>query len=99
MPKSEDFRYTEEHPYISDGGGRNSIKGKKYTGIEADVAEFEDIFFNHPFNGGVNKFGLGIDEFCDALTEYGHVKSLLIDLELQFGQQGASKNLYMFCAA
>ena len=36
MPKT--FRYTDEHPYISDGGGRNSEKGKAYTKVEADVA-------------------------------------------------------------
>ena len=29
----------------------------------------------------------------------GHVKPLLIDLELPSGQQGASKNVCMFCAA
>ena len=38
------FRYTEENPYVSNGGGRNSVKGKEYVGVEADVAEFEDLF-------------------------------------------------------
>lgn len=38
------LRYTKEHPYISDGKGRNSIKGKAYIGVEADVREFEDIY-------------------------------------------------------
>lgn len=60
------YRYTEENPYISTGGGRNSVKGKTYTDVDADVCEFEDLFFNQPWNGGVNKMGLGIDEFCDA---------------------------------
>lgn len=36
-------------------------------------------------------------EFVPKLT--GHVKPLLIDLELPMGQQGASKNVCMFCAA
>ena len=68
MPNS--FRYTEEHPYISNGGGRNSIKGKKYTGVEADVAEFEDMFMCHSFNGGINKNGLGIDEFVPSSINF-----------------------------
>lgn len=36
-------------------------------------------------------------EFVPRLC--GHVKSLLIDLKLLMGQQGASKNVYIFCAA
>ena len=64
------FRYTEEHPYISDGGGRNSVKGKTYVGLDADVAEFEDLYFNHSWNGGVNKMGLGVDELCDACIQF-----------------------------
>ena len=68
MPKT--FRYTDEHPYISDGGGRNSEKGKKYTKVDADVAEFEDKYLNHAFNGGINKNGLGIDEYCNATINF-----------------------------
>ena len=68
MPDS--FRYTEEHPYISDGGGRNSIKGKAYVGLDADVAEFEDLYFSKPWNGGINKMGLGVDELCDACIQF-----------------------------
>ena len=45
-------------------------KGKAYTGVDADVAEFEDMFLNTAYNGGVLKNGLGIDEFCDALNEW-----------------------------
>lgn len=70
MPKEEEFRYTEEHPYISDGGGRNSVKGKAYVGVNADVCEFEDLYFNKPWNGGVNKMGLGVDEYCDATINF-----------------------------
>lgn len=68
MPK--EFRYTEENPYIGKGLGRNVIKGKAYVGVEADVAEFEDLYLNHPFNGGINKMGLGIDEYCDATINF-----------------------------
>lgn len=68
MPKS--FRYTEEHPYISSGKGRNTIKGKKYTNVEADVAEFEDNFLFQAFNGGVNKQGLGIDEYVPSSINF-----------------------------
>ena len=70
MPQEEEFRYTKEHPYISTGEGRNSIKGKEYTRVDADVAEFEDLFLNKPYNGGINKMGLGIDEYCDACIQF-----------------------------
>ena len=70
MPKEEDFRYTTEHPYISNGAGRNSIRGKAYTRVDADVAEFEDIFMSKAYNGGINKMGLGIDEYCDACIQF-----------------------------
>ena len=70
MPEADKFRYTEEHPYISNGYGRNSVKGKAYVGVEADVCEFEDMYFNKPWNGGVNKMGLGIDEFCDSTINF-----------------------------
>ena len=66
----ETFRYTDEHPYIGKGLGRNTVKGKEYTKVEADVAEFEDTYFNHAWNGGINKMGLGIDEFCDATINF-----------------------------
>lgn len=68
MPKS--FRYTKENPYIGKGLGRNTVKGKEYTDVDADVAEFEDLYLNHPFNGGVNKMGLGIDEYCPATINF-----------------------------
>lgn len=68
MPQS--FRYTKENPYIGKGLGRNTVKGKEYTDVDADVAEFEDLYLNHPFNGGVNKMGLGIDEYCPATINF-----------------------------
>lgn len=70
MPQQNNFRYTEEHPYISNGKGRNSINGKAYTGVDADVAEFEDLYLCEPYTIGINKMGLGIDEYCDACIQF-----------------------------
>jgi hypothetical protein len=70
MPKEEDFRYTDSHPYIGKGLGRNVKKGMKYTRVEADVAEFEDLFLNTTYNNGVQRYGLGIDEYCDACIQF-----------------------------
>ena len=70
MPPEDKFRYTDEHPYIGKGLGRNTEKGKPYTRVEADVAEFEDIYLNQAYNGGINKMGLGIDEYCDATINF-----------------------------
>ena len=68
MPDS--FRYTEGHPYIGKGLGRNVKVGKAYTEVEADVAEFEDLFLNTTYNGGIQRYGLGIDEYCDACIQF-----------------------------
>ena len=68
MPES--FRYTDENPYIGKGLGRNVKEGKMYTGVEADVAEFEDLFLNTTYNGGIQRYGLGIDELCDACIQF-----------------------------
>lgn len=68
--KPNKFRYTDDNPYISNGNGRNSVKGKSYTGVDADVAEFEDTYFHTPWNGGIMKMGLGIDEYCDACIQF-----------------------------
>jgi DNA polymerase elongation subunit (family B) len=70
MPEEDKFRYTDEHPYISTGAGRNTVKDKAYTRVEADVAEFEDLYMAQAYNGGINKMGLGIDEFCDATINF-----------------------------
>lgn len=66
----ECLRYTSEHPYVSNGKGRNSVKDKAYVGVEADVCEFEDLYFNQAWDGGVNKMGLGIDEYCPATINF-----------------------------
>ena len=68
MPDS--YRYTDENPYVSNGKGRNSTEGKAYVGLDADVAEFEDMYFNTAWNGGINKMGLGVDEYCDACIQF-----------------------------
>jgi hypothetical protein len=70
MPPEDKFRYTDAHPYISTGAGRNTEKGKAYTKVEADVAEFEDLYMAQAYNGGINKMGLGIDEYCDATINF-----------------------------
>lgn len=70
MPEKDKFRYTEQNPYISNGKGRNSVEGKAYVGVDADVAEFEDLYLCPPYTTGINKMGLGIDEFCDACIQF-----------------------------
>lgn len=67
MPKKEYFRYTEDKPYISSGRGRNTQEGKAYFGVDADVAEFEDLFLCYPYTVEIdNKMGLGVDEYAEA---------------------------------
>ncbi len=58
------FRYTDDNPYIGKGLSRETKEGKKYTGFEADVAEFNDTYMRdfHYSENSVNKMGLGIDE-------------------------------------
>lgn len=60
----ESFRYSEESPYISSGLSRETEKGKKYIGYEADVAEFNDLHMRdfHYAPNAVQKMALGIDE-------------------------------------
>lgn len=84
MPKNRPFRYTKENPYISNGKGRNSKKDKAYIGVDADVCEFEDLYFNAPWNNGVNKMGLGIDEFVPASINVSRKNYIdLLDAEKQ----------------
>lgn len=63
MPTEDKFRYTDEHPYISKGLGRNYPKDKPFTKVDGDVAEFEDLYMNDNYAKGVNKMGLGVDEY------------------------------------
>lgn len=57
------LEYTDDHPYISNGAGRNSVKGKAYTGIDADVREFEDMYL-------WGKNGLDIDEVVPSSINF-----------------------------
>lgn len=57
MPKT--FRYTDEHPYIGKGLNRDVKEGVKYTGVDADIMEFDDLFMR-------KKMGLGLDEYANA---------------------------------
>jgi hypothetical protein len=77
MPKS--FKYTDDNPYISLGLGRNYKKGDKFTKVEGDVAEFEDLFLR-------GKMGLGIDEYADATINFSrkNYSDLLADGEVKY---------------
>lgn len=51
---------------------RVTVKDKKYTGFDADVAEFNDMYmrdFNYSPNA-VNKMGLGIDEVVSSTINF-----------------------------
>lgn len=64
LPNKSQYRYTEEHPYISPGFSRETKKDKKYIEFEADLAEFNDIYMrdNHYSTKAINKMGCGLDE-------------------------------------
>ena len=51
----ETYRYTADHPYYCNGLGRNGKPGKPYTGPDAHVQEFEDLYLR-------GKNGIDIDE-------------------------------------
>ena len=72
LPDSKDYRYTDEHPYISPGLSRETKKDEKYTGFKADVAEFNDLFMSdkHYAPNAVNKMGLGIDEIVVSTINF-----------------------------
>lgn len=62
------YRYTDENPYISPGLSRETKEGKAYTGFEADVAEFNDMYMRdfHYNPLSINKMGMGIDERVES---------------------------------
>ena len=72
LPDNQQFRYTEEHPYIGLGLNREVKKGEKYTGFEADVAEFNDLYMKdfHYNPLSINKMGLGIDEVVNSTINF-----------------------------
>lgn len=57
------YRYTKDNPYIGKGLNRNVVEGKEYTGFDADVAEFNDLYMRR-------FMGLGIDEVVDSTINF-----------------------------
>lgn len=49
--------------YVGKGLNRNTKEGKEYNGVEADVAEFNDLFMRY-------KMGLGIDEYAESTINF-----------------------------
>ena len=60
------FRFTKEHPYIGKGISRNVKKGVPYIEQYGDIAEFEERFFTHAYNGGILKMGIDSEECLAA---------------------------------
>jgi hypothetical protein len=61
LPDESKYRYTKDNPYIGKGSNREVKLGKEYTGFEADVAEFNDLYMKDVYSpDGVQKMGLGI---------------------------------------
>lgn len=57
-----EYELNKRH-YIGKGLNRNTVEGKEYNGVEADVAEFNDLFMR-------GKMGLGIDEYARATINF-----------------------------
>lgn len=57
------YRYDDTNPYIGKGLNRNVTEGKEYTGFNADVAEFNDLYMR-------GKNGLGIDEIVNSTINF-----------------------------
>lgn len=72
LPNDELYRYTKEHPYIGLGLSRETKEGKEYTGFEADVAEFNDMYMKdfHYSDDACNRMGLGIDEVVSSTINF-----------------------------
>ena len=70
LPK--EYRYTDEHPYVSPGLSRETKKGVAYTGFKADVAEFNDKYMGPAYfkDASTIKMGLGIDEIVDSTINF-----------------------------
>lgn len=60
---ADKLRYTDEHPYFCNGLGRNGKPGKPYTGVAADVQEFEDLYLR-------GKNGIDIDEVVPSSINF-----------------------------
>lgn len=61
LPKN--FRYTEENPYIGRGLSPKIKEGAKFTGIDADLAEFSDLYMR-------GKMGISVDEVVPASINF-----------------------------
>lgn len=59
------YRYSVTSPYVGKGVNRYVVKGQEYVGYEADVAEFNELYFNNSAFDTC-RMGLGIDERIDA---------------------------------
>lgn len=71
LPDESTYRYTKEHPYVGKGSNREVKLGVEYTGFEADVAEFNDLYMKDVYSPkGVQKMGLGIDEVVSATINF-----------------------------
>ena len=60
MPPQEEL---DGRVYVGKGLNRNTVDGKTYYGVEADVMEFSDLFLR-------GKMGLGIDEYADSSINF-----------------------------
>lgn len=72
LPDESKYRYTKEHPYISNGMSRETKKDKEYYGFEADIAEFNDQYMcdKHYAPNASNKMGLGLDEVVSSTINF-----------------------------
>lgn len=70
--EKSNYRYKKNNPYIGLGLSRETKIGKEYTGFEADVAEFNDMYMKdfHYSPYAVNKMGLGIDEVVTSTINF-----------------------------
>lgn len=56
-------KHARDYKYISSGENRNTTKDKEYFGVEAYIAEFNDLFMR-------GKMGLGLDELADSTLNF-----------------------------
>ena len=69
--KPKEFRYTKDNPYIGKGLNRYVKEGKEYTGVDADMAEFNDTYLNKCYNGSTKNMSANeIDEYVDSSINF-----------------------------
>lgn len=56
-------KHAENYSYVSTGLNRNTEANKEYKGVDAYVAEFNDLFMR-------GKMGLGLDEYAEATINF-----------------------------